>query len=41
MWDNFETVREMPNPAGATLPLDEAGRAALKGFLAWVRDHSA
>ena len=40
VWDNFETVREMPNPAGATLPLDEAGRAALKGFLEWVRDHS-
>ena len=31
MWDNFETVREMPDPAGATLPLDEAGRAAIKG----------
>jgi hypothetical protein len=41
VWDNFETVREMADPAGATAPLDEAGRTALKGFLDWVRDHSA
>ena len=40
VWDNFETVREMPDPAGATPPLDEAGCSALKGFLEWVRDHS-
>jgi tetratricopeptide (TPR) repeat protein len=40
VWDNFESVREMPDPAGATPPLDEAGCAALKSFLAWVRDHS-
>ncbi len=40
VWDNFESVREMPDPAGATPPLDEAGCAALKGFLEWVRDHS-
>ena len=24
IWDNFESVREMPDPAGATPPLDEA-----------------
>ena len=41
VWDNFESVREMPDPAGATPPLDEAGCAALQGFLDWVRDHSA
>ena len=41
VWDNFESVREMPDPAGATPPLDEAGCAALKAFLDWVRDHSA
>jgi tetratricopeptide (TPR) repeat protein len=42
VWDNFETVREMmPDPAGATLPLDEAGCKQLAEFLAWVRDHSA
>ncbi len=41
VWDNFEAVREMPDVAGATSPLDEAGCAALKGFLDWVRDHSA
>jgi tetratricopeptide (TPR) repeat protein len=40
-WDNFESVREMPDPAGATPPLDEAASAALKGFLEWVRDHSS
>ena len=40
VWDNFETVREMPDPAGATPPLDEAGCAALQEFLEWVRDHS-
>jgi tetratricopeptide (TPR) repeat protein len=38
VWDNFETVREMPDPA--TPPLDEAECSALKGFLEWVRDHS-
>ena len=41
VWDNFESVREMPDPAGATPPLDEAGCAVLKGFLEWVRDNSA
>ena len=41
VWDNFEMVREMPDPTGATVPLDEAGCAALKSFLEWVRDHSA
>ena len=40
VWDNFETVREMPDPTGATPPLNEAGCTALKGFLEWVRDHS-
>ncbi len=40
VWDNFESVREMPDPAGAT-PLDEAGCAALEGFVEWVRDHSS
>ena len=29
----------MPDPA--TPPLEEAGCAALRGFLAWVRDHSS
>jgi len=41
VWDNFESVREMPDPAGATPPLDDAGCAQLKDFLDWVRDHSA
>ena len=31
----------MPDPAGATPPLDEAGCAQLREFLDWVRDHSA
>ena len=33
IWDNFETVRSMPDPAGATPSLDEAGCQELKGFL--------
>ncbi len=40
VWDNFESVKEMPDPAGATPPLDAAGCAALKEFLDWVREHS-
>jgi tetratricopeptide (TPR) repeat protein len=40
VWDNFESVREMPDPAGATPPLDEAGCGQLREFLAWVRDQS-
>jgi tetratricopeptide (TPR) repeat protein len=40
VWDNFETVREMPDPAGTTPPLDQVGCAQLAEFLAWVRDHS-
>ena len=40
VWDNFESVAEMPDPAGATPPLDEAGRARLREFLHWVRDNS-
>jgi hypothetical protein len=41
VWDNFESVAEMPDPAVATPPLDEAGRVRLREFLHWVRDHSA
>ena len=40
-WDNFEPAREMPDPARTTPPLDDAGWAALKGLLEWVRDHSS
>jgi len=40
LWDNFESVAEMPDPAGATPPLDAAGRAQLREFLDWVRVHS-
>jgi Tfp pilus assembly protein PilF len=40
VWDNFESVREMPDPAGATPPLDEAECRRLREFLEWVRDHS-
>jgi tetratricopeptide (TPR) repeat protein len=34
IWDNFESVHSMPDPAGATEPLDEPGRAQLREFLA-------
>ena len=40
VWDNFESVREMPDPAGATPPLDAAGCGQLREFLDWVRDQS-
>jgi tetratricopeptide (TPR) repeat protein len=40
-WDNFESVAEMPDPTGTTPPLDELGRARLREFLRWVREHSA
>jgi tetratricopeptide (TPR) repeat protein len=40
VWDNFESVREMPDPAGVTPPLDGAGCAQLREFLQWVRDQS-
>jgi tetratricopeptide (TPR) repeat protein len=40
VWDNFESVAEMPDPAGATPPLDEPGRVQLRDFLHWVRDNS-
>jgi tetratricopeptide (TPR) repeat protein len=33
IWDNFESVFAMPDPTGATPPLDEAGRQELRGFL--------
>ena len=40
IWDNFESVREMLDPAAATPPLDSAGCAQLRDFLEWVRGHS-
>jgi hypothetical protein len=41
IWDNFEAVHTMPDPGSATPPLNESQRAALLGFLADVREHSA
>jgi tetratricopeptide (TPR) repeat protein len=41
VWDNFESVREMPDLAGAIPPLDEDGCGRLREFLAWAREHSA
>jgi tetratricopeptide (TPR) repeat protein/transcriptional regulator with XRE-family HTH domain len=40
VWDNFESVKEMPDSAGATPPLDESESGRLREFLEWVRDHS-
>ena len=40
VWDNFESVREMPDPDGATAPLEEAEAGRLREFLDWVREHS-
>jgi len=36
VWDNFESVRSMPDPGRATPPLDEAGCAQLREFLSAV-----
>ncbi len=33
VWDNFESVASLPDPARATPPLDEAGRTELREFL--------
>jgi len=33
IWDNFESVRSLPDPSAATPPLDEAGCQQLRGFL--------
>ena len=33
IWDNFESVRSVPDPSAATPPLDEAGCQQLRGFL--------
>ena len=32
IWDSFQAVRSMPDPGGATPPLDEAGCQELPGF---------
>ncbi len=40
VWDNFESVVAMSDPAGVTPPLDEPGRVQLREFLLWVRNHS-
>ena len=40
VWDNFESVAEMPDPTSATPPLDGDDRSALRDFLHWVRGHS-
>jgi tetratricopeptide (TPR) repeat protein len=39
IWDNFETVQSMPDPAGATEPLDAAGCAELREFLDHLAAH--
>ena len=33
IWDNFESVRSLPDPAAATPPLEEIGCDQLRGFL--------
>ena len=41
IWDNFEAVHSMPDPAGTTPALDNAGCAAVKGFLARLTTHGS
>ncbi|TAX63352.1 tetratricopeptide repeat protein [Rhizobium ruizarguesonis] len=36
IWDNFESVHELPDPTGATPPLDEAEQKKIHEFLAIV-----
>jgi tetratricopeptide (TPR) repeat protein len=40
VWDNFESVKEMPDSGGATPTLDTPGCAQLQEFLHWIREHS-
>ena len=39
IWDNFETVRSMPDSTGATTPLDDAECAKVADFLAELQEH--
>ena len=39
LWDNFESVREMPDPGRATHPLDDSGCAEIRDFLAHLAAH--
>jgi tetratricopeptide (TPR) repeat protein len=39
IWDNFETVQSMPDRAGATPVLDDAGCQELRDFLDWLAGH--
>lgn len=41
IWDNFESAYTMPDPTGATPPLDETQRAELVAFLHRVRERAA
>ena len=41
IWDNFESAYTMPDPTGATPPLDERERAELVAFLSRVRERAA
>ena len=41
VWDNFESARSMPDPTGATPPLDEEQQAELREFLHEVAAHGS
>jgi hypothetical protein len=41
IWDNFETVRELPDVTGATPPLDAAQQQRMRGFLAELARESS
>ncbi len=38
IWDNFEIVKSMPDPAAVTEPLDETGCQELRAFLHGIKD---
>ena len=39
LWDNFESVRQMPGPGRAALPLDDPASTEIRGFLAQLAAH--
>ena len=41
VWDNFESAFSMPDPTGATPPLDQVQRAELAAFLEQIRERAA
>jgi tetratricopeptide (TPR) repeat protein len=39
LWDNFETVKSMPDTSSVAVPLNEEGLHELQEFLAWLAEY--